>query len=140
MILSYKKIFIKLAVLFIILDIVGTIKFIKYTKKTKTDEEKYKGELKKILNNYESYISKVEDGFDMKDYQILKVKNFVDLLEIRDTMHIPIIMIENKENLMTCFIIPTNNKILYFYSLGVTQYALPSKHSKEDEDMRENHV
>ena len=51
----------------------------------------------------------------MSGYQILRVKKFVDLLEIRDTMHIPIIMIENKENLVTCFIIPTDNKILYFH-------------------------
>ena len=69
-----------------------------------------------ILTSNPPYISKVEDEFNMKEYQILKVHSFVDLLEIRDTMQIPIIMIENKESLSTCYIIPTTNNILYFYS------------------------
>ena len=105
----------------------------KYIKVSSTDEEKYNVQMKKILNSYGSYISKVEDDFDMKGYQILKVENFVDLLEIRDTMHIPIILIENKQNLVACFIIPTNNKILYFYSLGATQYGLPMASEKNEE-------
>lgn len=93
---------------------------------SRTEEDKYNGKVKRILNNYGSYISKIEDEFNMEGYQILKVANFVDLLEIRDTIHSPIIMIENKEQCVSCFIIPTNNNLLYFYSLGVTQYALPS--------------
>ena len=69
----------------------------------------------------------------MREYQILKVENFIDLLEIRDTLQTPIIMIENKESLTTCFIIPTANNILYFYSLGVTQYSLPVKENEKKE-------
>lgn len=41
-------------------------------------------------------------------------------------MHVPIIMLTNEENLTTCFMIPAANNILYFFSIGVTQYALPS--------------
>lgn len=105
-----------------------------YIKKTETDEDRYNSELRKILNNYDSYISKLDDDFNMKGYQILKVKKFTDLLEIRDTMQLPIIMIESKENLVTCFAIPTPNKILYFFSINVKQYALGS--GKKNEEMR----
>lgn len=128
------KILLNIAILLFVIDIGLTIGLILYMRNSLTEEEKYKSELSKILNAYGTYISEVEDEFDMKDYQILKVKRFVDLLEIRDTMHIPIIMIENKENLVTCFIIPTDNKILYFYSLGVTQYALPTSSSEKVEE------
>lgn len=138
---SYKKseVFLLVSIILFVIDIGLLIGLLIYIKKSETEEEKYNVQLKRILNNYGSYISKIEDEFDMKDYQILKVENFVDLLEIRDTMHIPIIMIENKENMNACFIIATNNNILYFYSLGVTQYALPV--GKENEEkLRESDV
>lgn len=136
---------IKLPIIFMIIDLIALAAIIIYLKVNETDEEKYDGQVRKILNNYGSFISKVEDELDMKDYQILKVGNFIDLLEIRDTMHLPIIMVENKENKSACFMITTNNNILYFYSLGVTQYALPKgndtgKHFKDNtqEDIEDN--
>ena len=58
--------------------------------------------------------------------KIIKMQSFVDLLEIRDTMRLPIIMLENKEKMITCFMITTDNNVLYFFSIGVTQYALPA--------------
>jgi len=131
---SYKnsKILLGLSIVFFAVDIVLLIELIKYIKDSETDEEKYNSQLNKILNSYGTYISRVEDEFDMNGYQILRVKNFVDLLEVRDTMHIPIIMVENKESLIAYFVIPTNNNILYFYSLGVTQYALPTSEEKHE--------
>lgn len=114
------------------IDILFGIAFIIYWKKTETEEDKYNRQLKKILNNYDSYISRVDDEFDMQEYQILKVQRFLDLLEIRDTMQLPIIMLENKEQSKTCFVIPTQDKILYFYSIGLTQHALPTGESMEE--------
>lgn len=108
------------------IDFILLLAFIIYIKKTETEEDKYKSELRKIMNTYDSYISRIKDEFNMEGYQILKVASFVDLLEIRDTMHIPIIMLGDKEHLSTCFMIPAPNNILYFFSIGVTQYALPA--------------
>lgn len=118
------------------IDVMFFIIFIAYLKKTETDEEKYNNQLKKIINNYDSYISRIEDDFNMQEYQILKVQKFSDLLEIRDTMQLPIIMIERKEQCVTCFVIPTPTNILYFYSIGLTQPALPA--GKNVIETREN--
>lgn len=133
---SYQKskIWLNLSIIIFIIDLGLTGLLIRYAIKSRTDEDKYNGQLRKILNNYGTQISKVEDDFNMEGYQILKVVNFVDLLEIRDTMHSPIIMIENKENLVTCFVIPTNNQILYFYSLSAKQYALPEGKIESEKD------
>lgn len=130
---SYKnsKILLGISIALFVADIGLLLLLLKYMKDSETDEERYNSQLNKILNNYGTYISRVEDDFDMNGYQILRVKNFVDLLEVRDTMHIPIIMVENKENLMAYFVIPTINNILYFYSLGVTQQALPQSSTEE---------
>lgn len=117
-------------------DVISFIIFIIYLKKTQTDEEKYNHQINKIINNYDSYISRVEDEFNMQEYQILKVQKFSDLLEIRDTMQLPIIMIERKEQCVTCFVIPTPSNILYFYSIGLEQPALPA--GKNIIETREN--
>lgn len=120
------------AVVIFSIDVLAFASLIIYLNKTQTEEEKYNSQLKKIINNYDSYISRVEDNFNMQEYQILKVQRFSDLLEIRDTMQLPIIMIEQKERSITCFVIPTPSNILYFYSIGITQYTLPaSKNTTE---------
>lgn len=121
--------------LLLIADIAGAVILVIYIKKTETDEDRYNTELRRIVNNYDSYISRVEDDFNMKGYQILKVQKFTDLLEIRDTMQLPIIMLENKEKLITCFAIPTPSKILYFYSISVKQYALASGKNNEEKEV-----
>lgn len=119
-----------IGIIFLIVDVVLLIVFIIILKKSETEEEKYKKELRKIVTNYDSCISRVEDDFDMKGYKILKVASFIDLLEIRDIMRLPIIMLENKENLISYFFIATVDKILYFYSIGVKQYTLTAgKHA-----------
>lgn len=127
-----------LGVILLVADVIFLGVFIVYVKTSATDEDKYNSELRKIMNNYESYISKVEDDFNMEKYQIIKVQEFSDLLEIRDTMQLPIIMMENKERLVTCFFIPTTTNLLYFYSINVTQYALPTGKRKYEENNKEN--
>ena len=135
-----------IAITLLIIDLGLLVAFIALVKITATDEDKYNGELRKIMNNYDTFITKIEDEFCMDGYKIYKVQSFVDLLELRDSMHTQIIMMENTEQLVTCFVIPTNNNILYFYSLSVKQYALPvGKHAQgvpiverneEQEEMR----
>ncbi len=111
----------------LVANLVFFVIFIIYIKASATEEDKYNSQLRKIMNNYDSYISKVDDDFNMDKYQIIRVQNFSDLLEIRDTMQLPIIMIEKKEQLATCFLIPTSTNLLYFYSINVNQYALPAQ-------------
>lgn len=130
------KVLLAIGITLLVIDAGLLVAFIIYMKKTETDEDRYNGELRKIINNYDSYISRVEDDFDMKGYQILKVQRFSDLLEIRDTMQLPIIMLENKEQCLSCFVIPTPSNILYFFSISIKQYALSA--GKHNEEMRES--
>ena len=50
---------------------------------------------------------------------ILKVDSFDDMLEIRDTLQAPILMLENKDKYGVFFIIPTAYNVLYTYALRV---------------------
>ena len=93
----------------------------KYVVSTRTAENIYEAEIKKILNNYSSYIQKVNNDFDLSGYQVLKVDTFTDMLEIRDTIQEPILMLENKHKNSTYFLIPSKTKILYSYGLKIDE-------------------
>jgi len=107
----------------IILSIVDfglIIAVIRYEIKTRTAETIYEKELKKILNNYGSSIQMLGSEFDFSDYQLLKIDDFSDILEISDKLRQPILMKENKEKTGAYFVIPSNTKLLYVYRLKVS--------------------
>lgn len=87
---------------------------------SRTAESIYDRELKKILNNYRSYIQKINNEFELDGYQVLKVDTFSDMLEIRDTIQEPILMVQSEEKRGTYFLIPSKTKILYSYGLKVS--------------------
>lgn len=116
---SNNIVFIILGIIFLILDISLIFIVIKYEIKTRTAENIYERELKKILNNYSLYIQNLGNDFDFKDYQLLKVNTFTDMLEIRDTIKQPILMKENSSKTGAYFVIPSSTKILYVYRIKV---------------------
>lgn len=103
---------------------------IKYVITTRTAEDIYQKELKKILNNYHSYIQKINNNIDLNNYQLLKVDNFTDMLEIRDTLNQPILMVENVEKKSVFFIIPSSTNILYMYTIKVSDIKKQMKKKK----------
>lgn len=117
---SYNFVFIIFGVIFAIVDIALIVYTVKYVIKTRTAENIYEKELKKILNNYSSYIQTLSCEFDFKDYQLLKVGTFTDMLEIRDTIKQPILMRENDRKTGAYFVIPSSTKILYVYRLKIS--------------------
>ncbi len=115
---SYHYWILILFIVLLILDIYMMIRFGRYVIETKTKEGVYARKLRKILNNYGSYIQKVNNELELEGYQVLKIDTFHDMLEIRDTIQSPILMVENKEKTRTYFVIPSS-KILYTYCLKV---------------------
>ena len=111
-------VFLALAVASFIATALLITDFVLYIKKTRSAKTKYEKEIKKILSNYRQYIQKVDNTVNFKNFQEINVSTFTDLLEIRDTVQEPILMIEEKKN--TKFIIPTNN-ILYIYIVKIEE-------------------
>lgn len=109
-----------ISILFAIIDLILIVNMLKYIVKTRTAENIYEKELKNILNNYSSYIQTLSNDFDFKDYQLLKLDTFTDLLEIRDTIRQPILMKEKNDKTGAYFVIPSSTKILYVYRLRVS--------------------
>ena len=104
-----------IAILTAILTVLVGIELYMFTRSTKDAEALYKNKIKKILLNYDSYIQKVNKGFEYDGYQEIEMKTFEDLLQIRDTISQPILMVE-KEN-ETNFVIPSKGKVIYTFIL-----------------------
>ncbi len=107
-------------VIFSITGIAVVVYAVKYEIKTRTAENIYEKELKKILNNYSSYIQTLNSDFDFSEYQPLRLDSFNDMLEIRDTIKQPILMREKHDKSGAYFLIPSSTKILYVYRLKVS--------------------
>lgn len=112
-------IFLILGFVLSVIDLILIIVVIKYEIKTRTAETIYEKKMKKILNNYSSNIQVLSNEFDFSGYQLLKIEDFSDMLEISDKLREPILMKKNKENTGTYFVIPSNSKLLYVFRLKI---------------------
>lgn len=116
-------IFLVFGLLILITGIVYITYIIIYSIKTRTAEMIYEKELKNIKTNYDSYIQNISESYDIGTSQVIKIKTFNDILEIRDTLKQPILMLENQKKNGTFFIIPATNSIIYVYALRVVDIA-----------------
>lgn len=117
---SPKFCWIKLLIGFaVLIELILIINLIKYIVESRTPEDIYKLELNRILNNYGSYIQKINNILDLNKYQVIALYTFNDMLEIRDTIQEPILMYELKEKNKTYFMTPSKTNILYIFELKV---------------------
>ena len=128
---SMNYIYVVISFILFIIGIYLSVKTILYIIKTRSAKSVYDKELKRILSNYRSYIQKVNSRFSFADYQTLKVDNFTDMLEIRDTTNQPILMIENSGKDSVYFVIPTTTKILYIYNIKVSDIEKEMNNKEE---------
>lgn len=108
-----------LGLLLIIIGAVYAFCLVVYLRKSRTAQMIYDKEIKNIMNNYNGYIQRISDSYDIGTSQVLKIESFNDILEIRDTLKQPILMLENDKKDGTFFIIPATNNIIYTYALRV---------------------
>lgn len=108
-----------IGVIVIIIAIIEAVIAIVYYMKTRTVKNIYDRDIKKLLNNYEGYIQKINSKYEIGASQVIKVESFNDMLEIRDTLKTPILMLENEAKDGSFFIIPAANGIIYAYALRI---------------------
>lgn len=81
------------------------VSFMRYISKTRSAEKMYEDELKKILFDYKSYVQKINTPINYKEYKIIKIDTFIELMQMREEIQSPILMYTEKSNLKTIFMI-----------------------------------
>jgi hypothetical protein len=117
-----KVLFLVLTIIAFVIDALLIAFLVAFIFLTRNTDINYSIKVGRIVSNYKSYIQQIVNPFNDEGYQILMVNEFVEMLEIRDTLQSPILMNENEDKTCTRFIIPTNTKVLYVYEVKVDDY------------------
>lgn len=117
-----QNVFLVLGIVFASLDVLQIGTLVLFLHLTRNEDVTYAARVRKLLSSYRSFIQPMVGEFDETGYQIVPIKNFTDMLGIRDTIQSPILMTENRDETMTRFLIPTNTKILYVFEIKVDNY------------------
>lgn len=117
-----QNVFLYLGIAFAIISLLLAIGLTVFLHITKNDDINYSAKIRKLLNSYGSYIQRLTDEFDASGYQTVMIKSFNEMLSIRDTIQSPILMMENRDETMTRFLIPTNTNLLYVHEIKVDNY------------------
>ncbi len=105
-----------------ILALILTVVLVIFVRLTRNEDINYEIKVKKLVRSYRSYIQTVTNGFDFDGYQVVMIRTFIEMLGIRDTTQMPVLMSENEDKTCTHFFIPTNTKILYLFEIKVDNY------------------
>ena len=89
---------------------------------SKNEDITYAAKIRKILRSYSSFIQRMSGEFNSEGYQVVKIKSFMEMLGIRDTIQSPVLMSENRDETATRFYIPTSTKILSLFEIKVDNY------------------
>lgn len=100
----------------LLVDFVLIRKLTRFRKDTENEKSLYNMKLRKIMMSYGSYIQKIGNEYEFGNRQILDVKVFEDLLQIRETINRPILMTETEDAMGTYFFIVTED-VVYIYEL-----------------------
>lgn len=91
-----------------------------------TQKSEYILEFNKIHKNYSDIIAESDNIPDLSTYDVLSIKKFVDLIDIEEELHVPILCVEIRENYESWFII-LHDKTAY-------RYVLKHEYIKEKKD------
>ena len=120
------------AIVLAIADVLLILLLVAFISLTRTPDITYTARVKKIVSQYKSYIQKINNLFETHGYQVVMVDTFDEMLEIRDTIQAPILMYENEDKTCTKFMIPTDSKLLYLYTVKVEGYVEPETKAREE--------
>ncbi len=81
-----------------------------------TKKSEYVLRLNKILKEYGDIIAKADNVPALSSYDVVSIKDFVDLVDIEEELHSPILYVEIREDLESWFII-LNDKTAYKFIL-----------------------
>lgn len=120
----------------IVLDVLFVLALILFINFTSNKYIKYSIRIKNILRGYKSFIQVTSTSISVKNYQLVKIHSIREMLELRETLSLPIIMKENNDKTCSKFFIIKDN-FMYIYSDCVEGFESLKYTDEDDEDVFE---
>lgn len=99
-----------------LISLVGMIKYAGLLMKPKKPYDKY---VNKILKNYDRMIVETKTAIDISKYNIIEIRNFSELLDVRDNLKLPIIYYNIVKHEKGIFYIKNNLDIYSYVVKGI---------------------
>ncbi|MBQ9785596.1 MAG: hypothetical protein IJW29_09350 [Clostridia bacterium] len=115
---NVKGLFAILALALLVADGLMIAFFAHYVVSTRDMHIDYARRVNRLLKSYKSYIQRLTNDFDLEGYRVLRLNEFSEMLEVRDTLQRPILMSENEDRTCARFFI-IEDSILYLYEITV---------------------
>ncbi len=100
-----------LEIVFLFISILLFVKIVKYITSIMKSETKYDKFVKKMLKEYDRLIVETKTYVDLSTYNIIEVKSFTELLDVRDNLKAPILYYNITKHLKGVFYIKNDNDI-----------------------------
>ena len=117
-----KNVFFVLSIVFGALDVIGAAVFFIFTYASRNHDINYGIKVKRLVASYRSFIQEISAPFHTEGYQIVYIKTFNEMLEVRDTIGAPLLMYANEDGTATSFVVPSTMGILYSFEIRVDDY------------------
>lgn len=115
---NYIWIYLGVTIVLLIFEVIKIVDLIKDIKRNCPKEVVDDFKFKRILREYKPYIQKINSGFDMSKYSIIRMETFEDMVRIREITQHPILMFENETKTKTYFIITTTTNMIYTFEVN----------------------
>ena len=114
--------FLVFTIVFGSLSVIGAAALVVFIFLTRNHDINYAIKVKRLIATYRSFIQEMTTPFATEGYQVVYIKSFNEMLEVRDTIGSPLLMYENADGTATSFVIPSSMGILYNYEIRVEDY------------------
>ena len=109
--LVHNKLYMALAIIFGLSLIVVAIKLIRFLSSTKVKKSVYDNYVEKLLREYDRLIVENFTGPDLKNSSVVTIKNFEELLDVRDGLRLPILYYVVAKHQKCYFYVKNGNEI-----------------------------
>ena len=114
-----------LGAILIVVAVIMAISIVRTILNLRNQKDGYTRYIDKILNNYDRAIVETQYIPDLEEYEVIEVNKFSELLDVRDTLRLPIIYSPIKEK-ESCFYI-RHDTVIYMHYVKSTSLVAVSK-------------
>jgi len=115
-------------IVFIILSVLVIIKIAMTINKIRNQKDEYTRYIDKILSNYDRAIVETKYIPDLEYFEVIEVSKFGELIDVRDTLRLPILYTPMEEQ-KSCFYI-RHDRTIYIHYVTCTSLLPVNKESK----------
>lgn len=110
---AYNILLLIISLFFLVITIILIVKIVRIMNKMKKEDSIYKKQVRKILRQYDAYITETKENINLEGKTIIIISNFKELLDVRNNIEKTIIYTKDSEKQCRFILIDENEAYVY---------------------------